>query len=66
MPSVLNIPPLSDMCFGNRKWNILAFTVSTGATSAQKCFAVSALPWAANEPPCPGEGYAGVARKGRF
>src|SRR5699024_11458671 len=24
------------------------------------------FPRAANEPPCPGEGYAGVARKGRF
>ncbi len=37
--------------FVTRKWNTLAFTVSTGATSAQKYFAVSALPGAADEPP---------------
>src|SRR5699024_2508410 len=29
-------------------------------------FTVSTLPRAWLEPPCPGEGYAGVARKGRF
>ena len=29
-------------------------------------FTVSTLPRARLEPPCPGKGYAGVARKGRF
>ncbi len=53
------------MCLNTRKWNTLAFTVSTGVTSARKYLAVSALPGAADEPPCPGEGYAGVAASTR-